>query len=41
VRHGVDREAISIVARGESEPAVPTPDGVRKQANRRVLVRVQ
>lgn len=38
---GVDSNDISIAARGESEPAVPTADGVREQANRRVEIVVQ
>ena len=33
--------ATSIAARGETQPAVETGDGVRKQANRRVVVTVQ
>ena len=35
VSRGVPSENVSIAARGESEPAVPTADGVREQANRR------
>lgn len=38
---GVDPDDISIAARGESEPAVPTADGVREQQNRRVEILVQ
>ncbi|WP_161958787.1 OmpA family protein [Ferruginivarius sediminum] len=41
VAQGIDRDRISIAARGESEPAVATPDGVREQANRRVEIVVQ
>lgn len=39
--NGISRERISLAARGESEPAVQTPDGVREQANRRVEIVVQ
>ncbi len=35
VRRGVTAGAISVAARGESEPAVDTPDGVREPLNRR------
>lgn len=35
---GVSPDAITVAGRGESEPAVPTPDGVKEQANRRVEV---
>lgn len=38
---GVDANAITVAGRGESEPAVPTPDGVREQANRRVEIVIQ
>lgn len=38
---GVDGNAITVAGRGESEPAVPTPDGVREQANRRVEIVIQ
>lgn len=38
---GIDADNISIAARGESEPAVPTADGVREQRNRRVEILVQ
>jgi OOP family OmpA-OmpF porin len=38
---GIPAEAITVAGRGESEPAVPTPDGVREQANRRVEVILQ
>jgi len=41
IAEGVSRANISIAARGESEPAVPTADGVREQANRRVEIVVQ
>ena len=38
VAKGVEASKISVAARGESEPAVPTADGVREQANRRVEI---
>ncbi len=38
---GVPADAISVAARGESEPAVATEDGVREQDNRRVEVVLQ
>lgn len=38
---GLPEDSISIAGRGESEPAVPTEDGVREQDNRRVEVLVQ
>ena len=41
VTRGVDADAISIAARGESQPATPTGDGVRSRENRRVEIVVQ
>jgi OOP family OmpA-OmpF porin len=38
---GVDSSLISVAARGESEPAVPTADGVAERANRRVEILLQ
>jgi len=38
---GVSADAITVAGRGESEPAVPTPDGVKEQANRRVVIVLQ
>src|SRR5262249_1583168 len=38
---GVDPRKITTAGRGESEPAVPTADGVREQKNRRVEIIVQ
>jgi OOP family OmpA-OmpF porin len=38
---GVSPDAITVAGRGESEPAVPTPDGVKEQANRRVEIILQ
>jgi OOP family OmpA-OmpF porin len=41
VAGGVPAEAITVAGRGESEPAVPTGDNVREQANRRVEIILQ
>jgi OOP family OmpA-OmpF porin len=38
---GIDGNAITVAGRGESEPAVPTADGVKEQANRRVEIVIQ
>ncbi len=38
---GIDANAITVAGRGESEPAVPTADGVKEQANRRVEIVIQ
>ena len=38
VRHGTPAEQITLQARGESEPLVPTADGVREPQNRRVVI---
>ena len=38
---GVNPANVSVGGRGESEPAVPTPDGVPEQANRRVVIIIQ
>jgi outer membrane protein OmpA-like peptidoglycan-associated protein len=38
VAEGIARDAISISGRGESEPMVPTADGVRESQNRRVHI---
>jgi OOP family OmpA-OmpF porin len=38
ISEGVAGEAISISGRGESEPMVPTADGVRESQNRRVHI---
>ena len=38
IRNGVSEAAISVVGRGESEPLVPTADGVREPQNRRVVI---
>jgi outer membrane protein OmpA-like peptidoglycan-associated protein len=41
VREGISEADISTVGRGETEPAVPTPDGVREPRNRRVEIVLQ
>ncbi len=38
VARGVKEGGISLAGRGEAEPAVPTDDGVREPANRRVEI---
>lgn len=38
---GISADQITVSGRGEGEPAVPTEDGVREQANRRVEIIVQ
>jgi hypothetical protein len=38
VRNGVPAGAISVTGRGESQPLVPTADGVREPQNRRVEI---
>ncbi len=38
VRQGIPAASIQVVARGESEPLVPTADGVREPQNRRVEI---
>ena len=40
-RQGVPSRNISAIGRGETDPRVPTPDGVREQENRRVEIRLQ
>jgi outer membrane protein OmpA-like peptidoglycan-associated protein len=41
VRDGVPATAISVVGKGESQPLVPTADGVREPQNRRVEIVIQ
>ena len=38
---GVSPNQITTAGRGEAEPAVPTADGVREQANRRAEIIIQ
>jgi outer membrane protein OmpA-like peptidoglycan-associated protein/outer membrane protein W len=38
VRDGIAADQIAIFAKGESQPLVPTPDGVREPQNRRVEI---
>ncbi len=40
VRLGIRSRDVSVIARGEFDPAVPTPDGVRQSANRRTNIQV-
>jgi outer membrane protein OmpA-like peptidoglycan-associated protein len=40
-RRGVPDGEIATAGRGESDPAVPTPDGVREPRNRRVEIVLQ
>jgi outer membrane protein OmpA-like peptidoglycan-associated protein len=41
VRNGVPATAISVVGKGETQPLVPTADGVREPQNRRVEIVIQ
>jgi OOP family OmpA-OmpF porin len=41
VRDGVPAAAITVIGRGESQPLVPTADGVREPQNRRVEIVLQ
>jgi len=41
INGGLAADAITVSGRGEEEPAVPTADGVREQANRRVEIILQ
>lgn len=41
INRGVPAANVSVAGRGESELAVPTPDGVREQANRRAVIVIQ
>jgi len=41
IRQGVRADEIVTVGKGEREPAVPTPDGVREPRNRRVVIDLQ
>jgi OOP family OmpA-OmpF porin len=41
VREGIPANQIAVVARGESQPLVPTADGVREPQNRRVEIVLQ
>jgi OOP family OmpA-OmpF porin len=41
VRDGVPAGSISVIGRGESQPLVPTADGVREPQNRRVEIVMQ
>ena len=41
VREGIPATGITVVGRGESQPLVPTADGVREPQNRRVEIVLQ
>jgi outer membrane protein OmpA-like peptidoglycan-associated protein len=41
VQNGVPATAIAVIGRGESQPLVPTADGVREPQNRRVEIVLQ
>jgi len=41
VRDGVPATAISVIGKGETQPLVPTADGVREPQNRRVEIVLQ
>ncbi len=41
INGGITAEQITVSGRGEAEPAVPTPDGVKEPRNRRVEIIVQ
>lgn len=38
IKGGIPADQITVVGRGESELAVPTPDGVKDPANRSVVI---
>jgi OOP family OmpA-OmpF porin len=38
IARGISPDSITVAGRGESEPALPTADGVKEQANRRVMI---
>ncbi|MBI3453794.1 MAG: OmpA family protein [Rhodospirillales bacterium] len=41
MREGVPANQIAVVGKGETDPLVPTPDGVREPQNRRVEIALQ
>ncbi len=41
VSQGIDDGTISVMAKGEADPLVPTPDGVREPQNRRVEIDIE
>jgi OmpA-OmpF porin, OOP family len=41
VQRGIPANEIVTMGRGERDPAVPTPDGVREPRNRRVVIEEQ
>ena len=38
IRQGIPANAIVVIGKGESQPLVPTADGVREPQNRRVEI---
>jgi outer membrane protein OmpA-like peptidoglycan-associated protein len=38
IQHGIAPEIISVSGRGETEPSVPTYDGVEERANRNAMI---
>jgi len=40
ISHGIARDSIRFVGRGEADPLVPTADGVREPRNCRVEIKV-
>jgi OOP family OmpA-OmpF porin len=38
MKNGIAADQIAVIGRGESEPLVPTADGVREPQNRRVVI---
>ena len=41
VRQGIPENQIVVIGKGETEPLVPTADGVREPQNRRVEILLQ
>ena len=41
VRAGIPANQIAVIGKGESDPLVPTADGVREPQNRRVEILLQ
>jgi outer membrane protein OmpA-like peptidoglycan-associated protein len=41
IESGIPRAAIEVVARGEREPVVATPDGIAEERNRRVEIKLR
>jgi OOP family OmpA-OmpF porin len=41
ISEGIPAASITVAGRGESDSAVPTPDGVPESKNRRVLIIIE